>query len=238
MISHVFVQNMNNNMRLSTMYKGPKHCDGSESAFAGATAVRMFDHPRFAADSPKAAEELAGIPMLATTGTAAFYMSVPFDEFPVLPFHPAVLAEARRVLADLAHFAPLPPPSDKSEEEERGERGPVTLCIHVRREDMKAKQPPLQRVVEDTLRTAAANRVTKLFVAHNADPREVSWLRERLPAGTQLGCDGTRWPLCQNFTLQIAVEQAVCSLADHFLGSTGSTFTGTLLSQPRSDAKA
>jgi hypothetical protein len=99
-------------MRHSTLFKGPTSCS-DDCAFAGVTDIRKFDHPRFAVDGLKAAEELAAIPMLAITGT--FYVSVPLEEFPVVPFHPDVVAQARSVRG-------RPPPDRSPQERKRNEK--------------------------------------------------------------------------------------------------------------------
>lgn len=148
----------------------------------------------------------------------------------VVPFQPRLVDVARRILAELPRI------TDMEVHETQAEA--ISMCVHVRRDDVAAKMPSLNSTVSFLLRTMNAVRpffaVEKLVVIHDAHPDEVDFIRANLPRGTLVGCDGKKWPECRSAVGRIVVEQALCSLADIFIGSQVSTFTSTSSPLPTS----
>jgi hypothetical protein len=184
--------------------------------------------------------EVDSLPVLAMFQRGAFYMSVPAHELPILPYHPDLIKAALSVLASLPRLGAVAHRNDTRQEslpavrkaiaavEVEEEEDGVSLCVHLRREDLRRKQPSLEAVAADINSVVASRKVTRLFVAHNANEHyEVPFLRAKLPSGAQFGCDRELWPACNiSAAHQIVVEQALCSRADLFLGSPLSSFTG------------
>ncbi len=174
---------------------------------------------------PAAAVDLARVPVLAMPPTAAFQMSVPLDEFPVLPFTVAIVESARAVLAGLRPLDTGPATSFWTSQV-------VSMCVHLGW-DLVRWKPTLEDVVTE-IRTMAAQRgVRRLFVATTANATaDRAYLAANLPGGTDMGCDPVKWPQrCQSSARQAVTEMAVCALTDLFVGSPFSTFTGLIAAQ-------
>jgi hypothetical protein len=195
------------------MSLGAAECTSSGGChFAGAQSVVQFDDPR---------AELADVAAMTITDNACFFLPVPADEFPVMPFHPDIRREAAGVWHDLQTIS----------YDGRSRAANLTLCAHVRREDMAHLQPPLEQVVSEIMeRVVSSKGVAKLYVSHNANSTELEFLYRGLPAGTQFGCDVVRWPGCgvkSDGWRRLITEHAICAQADIFIGSPRSSFTGT-----------
>jgi hypothetical protein len=192
--------------------RGAAECTSGGCHFAGAQSVVQFDDPK---------AELADIAAMTVTDSACFFLPVPADQFPVMPFHPDIRREAAAVWHDMQTIS----------YDGRSRAAKLTLCAHVRREDMAHLQPPLEQVVSEIMeRVVSSKGVAKLYVSHNANSTELKFLYRGLPAGTQFGCDVMRWPGCglkSDGWQRLITEHAICAQADIFIGSPRSSFTGT-----------
>ncbi|ELR10994.1 uncharacterized protein ACA1_354320 [Acanthamoeba castellanii str. Neff] len=163
--------------------------------------------------------------MLAMPPTAAFQMSVPLDEFPVLPFTVAIVESARVVLASLR-------PLDTGPASKHQTNRVVSMCVHLGW-DLVRWKPTLEAVVIEIKTMTTLRGVTRLFVAASAKATaDGVYLVANLPGGTEMGCDRVKWPpRCQISARQAVTEMAVCALRDFLVGSPFSTFTGVIAAQ-------
>ncbi|ELR15102.1 uncharacterized protein ACA1_215740 [Acanthamoeba castellanii str. Neff] len=153
--------------------------------------------------------------MLAMPPTAAFQMSVPLDEFPVLPFTVAIVESATVVLASLR-------PLDTGPASKHQTNRVVSMCVHLGW-DLVRWKPTLEAVVAEIKTMTALRGVTRLFTG--------VYLVANLPGGPEMGCDRVKWPQRCQISARLVTEMAVCALRDFLVGSPFSTFTGVIAAQ-------
>ncbi|ELR24796.1 uncharacterized protein ACA1_174570 [Acanthamoeba castellanii str. Neff] len=196
---------------------------GLRCSFGGAAEVRALDSLQWNDTSSWAAIDQPLPPAMGMLAGMVYSLPATFGQaLPVIPFHPAVVEQARTVIDQLPAIVAANTTNSAAAR-------PVSMCAHIRRGDLASRQPPIAKVVLDILRFMASveprYRVGKLFLIHNANASEGEDLQNGLPPGIQFSCDSEKWAMCSSSTLQIAVEQAACSMTDLFLGSRGSSFS-------------
>ncbi|XXQ33455.1 GDP-fucose protein O-fucosyltransferase [Plasmodiophora brassicae] len=138
--------------------------------------------------------------------------------FPVtLRYRPEIIETARDVIQQASGGA------------QQQEHASV-LCMHIRRSDFTAI--PVIADLDAYLEIALgylATGTTAVIVLTDGNSDERGRILERIP-GVVLGCDPNRFARCASSpVMRIAVEQQVCGMTRHFIGTRGSSFTGRIL---------
>ena len=109
-----------------------------------------------------------------------------------------------------------------SPQKEGGPEG-LSLGIHYRRTDMTSLGVNVSTLLDIIFQFVQDLSVRRIFIATDADAKEVHELRTNLPPEVVISCSNNHSTLCLLPEEQLLIEEGVCMFTDYFLGSPGSS---------------